>query len=264
MCFEGGDEQATTATTAACIPPPVKGGTSWGHGLRHLSKGALRECCRHCPRHPFGCRIIIQGTLSCPIERYQHKLLRKSCFIVATNELDQAALPDERLKVERGFRFLKDPVFLSSTLFLKTPRRIMALCLLVYAAVQWRVRQALQHSQQTCPDQKAAIPLPSPGIGIIKITAILPQRPPRPSGTPPEEGNTPPFGHPYQNSPPPEGWQAQPDGVVLFYPTPSRLPAPEGSCFLRSKNRLHPSWRYPFFRLAGTTSFRRLGGGMSA
>ena len=65
-------------------------------------------------------------------------------------------MPDERLlecykkdqqKVERGFRFLKDPVFLSSTLFLKTPRRIMALmavmtlCLLVYAAVQWRVRQ---------------------------------------------------------------------------------------------------------------------------
>jgi transposase len=119
---------------------------------------------------------LIQGTLSCPIERYQHKLLRKSCFIVATNELDQAALPDERLlecykkdqqKVERGFRFLKDPVFLSSTLFLKTPRRIMALmaimtlCLLVYAAVQWRVRQALQHSQQTYPDQKGK-PNPRP------------------------------------------------------------------------------------------------------
>jgi hypothetical protein len=110
---------------------------------------------------------LIQGTLSCPIERYQHKLLRKSCFIVATNELDQAALPEERLKVERGFRFLKDPVFLSSTLFLKTPRRIMALmaimtlCLLVYAAVQWRVRQALQHSQQTYPDQKGK-PNPRP------------------------------------------------------------------------------------------------------
>jgi hypothetical protein len=79
-------------------------------------------------------------------------------------------LPDERLlecykkdqqKVERGFRFLKDPVFLSSTLFLKTPRRIMALCLLVYAAVQWRVRQALQHSQQTYPDQKGK-PNPRP------------------------------------------------------------------------------------------------------
>ena len=47
------------------------------------------------------------------------------------NELDQAALPEERLKVERGFRFLKDPVFLSSTLFLKTPRRIMALMAIV-------------------------------------------------------------------------------------------------------------------------------------
>ena len=32
--------------------------------------------------------------------------------------------------------------FESLTLFLKTPRRIMALCLLVYAAVQWRVPQA--------------------------------------------------------------------------------------------------------------------------
>jgi hypothetical protein len=55
---------------------------------------------------------------------------------------------------------------------------------------------------------------------------------------------------------------------------PSRLPAPDGSCFLRSKNRLHPSWRCQFFHLAGTTCgrggelsgkmyFRRLGGGMS-
>ena len=41
---------------------------------------------------------------------------------------------------ERGFRFLKDPMFLASTLFLKKAQRIMALlfvmtlCLLVYAA----------------------------------------------------------------------------------------------------------------------------------
>ncbi len=67
----------------------------------------------------------------------------------------------------QAFRFLKDPVFLSPTLFLKTPRRIrtlmaiMTLCLLVYAAVQWRVRQALQQSQQTYPDQKGK-PNPRP------------------------------------------------------------------------------------------------------
>ena len=41
---------------------------------------------------------------------------------------------------ERGFRFLKDPQFLASSLYLKKPERIMALlmvmtvCLLVYAA----------------------------------------------------------------------------------------------------------------------------------
>jgi transposase len=38
---------------------------------------------------------------------------------------------------------------------------IMTLCLLVYAAVQWRIRQALQHSQQTYPDQKGK-PNPRP------------------------------------------------------------------------------------------------------
>jgi transposase len=41
--------------------------------------------------------------------------------------------------VERGFRFLKDPLFLASSLYLKSPKRIMTLmrvmtlCLLVYA-----------------------------------------------------------------------------------------------------------------------------------
>lgn len=37
-----------------------------------------------------------------------------------------AAYKDQQ-KVERGFRFLKDPLFMASTLFLESPRRIMAL-----------------------------------------------------------------------------------------------------------------------------------------
>ena len=51
---------------------------------------------------------------------------------------------------ERGFRFLKDPRFLASSLYLKKPERIMALlmvmtvCLLVYAALEYRIRQALK------------------------------------------------------------------------------------------------------------------------
>jgi hypothetical protein len=51
---------------------------------------------------------------------------------------------------ERGFRFRKDPQFLAASLYLKKPERIMALlmvmtvCLLGYAALEYRIRQALQ------------------------------------------------------------------------------------------------------------------------
>lgn len=84
------------------------------------------------------------------------RLKRKSCFIIATDELDEKALPDPEVivqyknqqKVERGFRFLKDPMFLADSLFLKSPKRIMALmmvmtiCLLVYAALEHRIRHS--------------------------------------------------------------------------------------------------------------------------
>ncbi|MEY4194397.1 MAG: hypothetical protein RLZZ226_765, partial [Pseudomonadota bacterium] len=46
--------------------------------------------------------------------------------------------------------------------------KIMTLCLLMYAAVQWRVRQALQHSQQTYPDQKGK-PNPRPKSPICQF-----------------------------------------------------------------------------------------------
>ena len=101
-------------------------------------------------------------------EQYTRKLQQKSCFILATNQLDSKALPDDELlsaykdqqKVERGFRFLKDPLFMASTLYLKSPKRIralmmvMTLCLLVYAALEYRLRQALQQHDQTFPNQK--------------------------------------------------------------------------------------------------------------
>lgn len=61
---------------------------------------------------------------------------------------------------ERGFRFLKDPQFLASSLYLKKPERIMALLmvmiayLLVYAALAYWMRQALCEQDQTFPEQK--------------------------------------------------------------------------------------------------------------
>jgi len=111
----------------------------------------------------------LQGGLASAIAVHQEKLQRKSCFVIATNELDEQAISEEQViehytkdqqKVEHGFRFFKDPWFMVSTVFLKSPRRIMALmmimtlCLLVYAAIEWRIRQALQSQNQTIPDQK--------------------------------------------------------------------------------------------------------------
>jgi hypothetical protein len=60
--------------------------------------------------------------------------------------------------VERGCRFLKDPALLASALDRKTPERIMALvmvmtvCWLGYAALEYRIRQALQGHDATFPN----------------------------------------------------------------------------------------------------------------
>ena len=55
------------------------------------------------------------------------------------------------MSVERGFRFLKDPLFLANSLYLEKPQRIMALLmvmalsLLVYALAERWVRQELKN-----------------------------------------------------------------------------------------------------------------------
>ena len=75
-----------------------------------------------------------------------------------TNE-DLLTQYKEQQTVERGFRFLKDPQFLAATLFLKSVKRIMALtavmtlCLLVYAALQYRIREALVAEEVAFPNQ---------------------------------------------------------------------------------------------------------------
>lgn len=102
------------------------------------------------------------------LAEHQQSITRKSCFILASNQLDNAELADldilEGYKgqkyVERGFRFIKDPIFLISTIFLKKPQRVMALlmvmtvCLLVYAALEYRIQQVLKDNCVSVPDQK--------------------------------------------------------------------------------------------------------------
>lgn len=61
---------------------------------------------------------------------------------------------------ERGFRFLKSPEFLTSSLFLEKPERIEALlmvmicCLMVYAASEYVIRRKLVQTHTFFPDMK--------------------------------------------------------------------------------------------------------------
>ena len=86
-------------------------------------------------------------------------------FILATNELDENTLDMNELltnyqsqqKVENGFRFLKDPEFLTSSIYLKNRKRveallmIMTLCLLVYAGLEHKMRQELANQEEFFP-----------------------------------------------------------------------------------------------------------------
>jgi transposase len=109
----------------------------------------------------------VQAQVTIDHEQLEREAQRQARFLVATNVLDPAELPDEQVistykaqsGVERGFAFLKDPLFLASSVFLKRPERIMALacimvlCLLVYRLAEWRLRQQLAATDQTVPNQ---------------------------------------------------------------------------------------------------------------
>lgn len=117
--------------------------------------------------NPSSYQWQIELSLSVNWGQVVQEVLRKACWIVGTNILDPAEFCDEELigtykdqgGVERGFRFLKDPLFLASSVFVKKPERIMALsfimvlCLLVYRLAEFRLRQRLAQTQQTIPDQ---------------------------------------------------------------------------------------------------------------
>lgn len=90
----------------------------------------------------------------------------KGCFVLGTN-IEADDLRDEEVitaykaqsQVEGGFRFLKDPLFFVSSLFVKKPTRIqgllmvMTLALLVYSVAQRRLRQELVRQKESLPNQ---------------------------------------------------------------------------------------------------------------
>ncbi len=129
----------------------------------HYSKTG-RPTKNQSPEH-FTYRVIAQVV---PVEKAIEITRRRAGrFILATNVLDEKTLPNDEVLTEykgqpsseRGFRFLKDPRFFTSSVFLNTPRRVaalamvMGLCLLVYTLGQRQLRQALAHAQETIPNQ---------------------------------------------------------------------------------------------------------------
>jgi transposase len=99
-------------------------------------------------------------------EVLRHLQNYKACFVLGTN-IKKESLSNEEIiagytgqsSVERGFRFLKDPLFFVSSLFVTKPSRIqgllmvMTLALLVYSVAQRRLRQKLKEQNEIIPNQ---------------------------------------------------------------------------------------------------------------
>jgi transposase len=134
----------------------------------------------------------IEGQIKRNESEIEKFLNRKGRFILATNDLDENNFPDETIlfqykeqqKVERGFRFLKDPWFMVDSVFLKSENRIealmmvMTLCLMIYNVAQHRLRTVLREKNETLPNQLNK-PIKNPtmrwifqimeGIGVIRF-----------------------------------------------------------------------------------------------
>ncbi len=117
---------------------------------------------------PTHFRYRIEGKVVANLETIDQLKRSKGRFVLATNELDTTCLSDttlleaykaQNVSVERGFRFLKDPLFFADSLYLEKPQRIMALLmvmclsLVVYALAERWVRSELKKQGQTIPNQ---------------------------------------------------------------------------------------------------------------
>lgn len=111
---------------------------------------------------------ILQGNVEENTTAIEEARRSSGRFIIATNDLDAQRLPaqamlenykDQGVSVERGFRFLKDPLFFAHSLFLKKPERLMALLmimglsLLIYSLAERKLRLTLKEMNATVPNQ---------------------------------------------------------------------------------------------------------------
>jgi transposase len=161
----------------ACEADAVKAVKEFGKKLKYHTVDYSVECRNHYSQKgrptskskPTGSSWYIFGELKENSKAVKDMTQRKGMFIIATNELETTRLTDEQLisvykaqgiSVERGFRFLKDPMFYAESLYLKSPHRIMALImvmglsLLVYSLAERKIRKAMKMNDLTIKNQK--------------------------------------------------------------------------------------------------------------
>ena len=122
---------------------------------------------RPSPNSPVKITYQISGNLCTNLNLCEEAEQGTGLFILATNDLSDGMsmqfLLDEyksQQAVERGFRFLKSPEFLTSSLYLKKPERIesllmvMTCSLMVYAAIEHLIRIQLVAKAMFFPDMK--------------------------------------------------------------------------------------------------------------
>ena len=116
----------------------------------------------------IGEKWFIDGMLENDEDAIETAKKSKGVFILATNILDETELRSEQIlevykgqgvSVERGFRFLKDPMFYAESLYLNSPKRIMALImvmslsLLVYSLAERKLRTSMKKQKVVIPNQ---------------------------------------------------------------------------------------------------------------
>jgi transposase len=124
--------------------------------FKYIKKGHPKE---GDPKRSLGHFLKIDITIN---EGLVNKELEtKGRFILGTNDLNKTDgnkilhhYKDQQ-HVERGFRFLKDPMFLLDKFFVKKPERIesllviMCFCLMVYNIMQYQIREKLKKEEKT-------------------------------------------------------------------------------------------------------------------
>jgi transposase len=154
------DAQATLAKQLNKCPEWLTVQTQLVEQPKHAQPGRPRT---GVPPDHVEWQIVV--TLAVDEAAVDRAVRRQASFLVATNVLDSTQLSDRELiqtykeqhSVERGFRFLKDPLFLASSVFVKKRERIVALalvmvlCLLVYCLAEHRLRERLAATGQRIP-----------------------------------------------------------------------------------------------------------------